>query len=124
MRPPLPVGGEGPGVRGCKIRWRQSLDPLTRPAPAGESAGRGPPSPPKGRGARFARLLAGRNSYLSAYGALPSAAVWCPCRARRTGLNIGLGGTDLHNALSHAGRLPCPAEYTDRGQLDKHGGML
>jgi hypothetical protein len=26
------------------------LDPLTRPAPAGESAGCGPPSPPRGRG--------------------------------------------------------------------------
>jgi hypothetical protein len=24
-------------------------DPLTRPAPAGENAGRGPPSPPRGR---------------------------------------------------------------------------
>ncbi len=30
-----------------------SLDPLTRPAPAGESAGCGPPSPPRGRGRRF-----------------------------------------------------------------------
>ena len=30
--------------------WRCVLDPLTRPAPAGESAGCGPPSPPRGRG--------------------------------------------------------------------------
>ncbi len=29
------------------------LDPLTRPAPADESAGCGPPSPPRGRGREF-----------------------------------------------------------------------
>jgi hypothetical protein len=29
------------------------FDPLTRPAPAGESAGCGPPSPPRGRGLRL-----------------------------------------------------------------------
>ena len=34
-----------------------SLDPLTRPAPAGESAGCGPPSPPRGRGLRFVSTL-------------------------------------------------------------------
>ena len=33
-----------------------SFDPLTRPAPAGESAGCGPPSPPRGRGLRFSRV--------------------------------------------------------------------
>jgi hypothetical protein len=33
--------------------WRfHRFDPLTRPAPAGESAGCGPPSPPRGRGLR------------------------------------------------------------------------
>jgi hypothetical protein len=68
--PPLPLGGEGLRVRGFKNRWRQNPDPLTWPAPDGESAGRGPPSPPRGRGARFTRLVAGRNSYLSAYGPL------------------------------------------------------
>lgn len=30
--------------------WAQADDPLTRPAPAGENAGGGPPSPPRGRG--------------------------------------------------------------------------
>ena len=34
--------------RDCFVR--HSLDPLTCPAPAGESAGCGPPSPPRGRG--------------------------------------------------------------------------
>src|SRR5579862_9386440 len=32
------------------LRIDHRRDPLTRPAPADESAGRAPPSPPKGRG--------------------------------------------------------------------------
>jgi hypothetical protein len=31
--------------------WALANDPLTRPAPAEENAGGGPPSPPRGRGA-------------------------------------------------------------------------
>src|ERR1039458_7655534 len=39
--------GTCPAIR---ILSFHEFDPLTRPAPAGESAGCGPPSPPKGRG--------------------------------------------------------------------------
>jgi hypothetical protein len=34
----------------ARIQFLQDMDPLTRPAPAGEDAGCGPPSPPRGRG--------------------------------------------------------------------------
>jgi hypothetical protein len=37
----------------------QPEDPLTRPAPAGESAGCGPPSPPRGRGLSFIFMTSG-----------------------------------------------------------------
>jgi hypothetical protein len=36
---------------------RHALDPLTRPAPAEENAGGGPPSPPRGRGQGVESLL-------------------------------------------------------------------
>ena len=41
----------GEGTRFPVRMWRiHGFDPLTRPAPADEDAGCGPPSPPKGRG--------------------------------------------------------------------------
>ena len=43
------VPGYASGDRDVK---HSRFDPLTRPAPAGESAGCGPPSPPRGRGLR------------------------------------------------------------------------
>ena len=47
-----PLGGEGSGVRGYRPKVERNRaggakDPLTRPAPAGENAGGGPPSPPR-----------------------------------------------------------------------------
>src|SRR5208337_2691427 len=45
------------------------------------------------------------NTYLSAYGALPPATIWCPSRARRAGFGFGLEGTALWKVLAHPTHL-------------------
>jgi hypothetical protein len=45
--------GEGVGsIPEQSLEWTEQSDPLTRPAPSDESAGGGPPSPPRGRGTK------------------------------------------------------------------------
>jgi hypothetical protein len=59
-------------------------DPLTRPAPAGENAGGGPPSPPRGRGLVFPQ--AADCQLLSAYWRQPAALSLLPSDQHQVGM--------------------------------------